>query len=303
MTKSTKPKHTTTKTNLKNLTENSPPKNTKSSEGKSKKSIQENEKLRKTEVTPMKQTKSSNEENQDTPIPTTGANSQPPEKAIYDPKGIVDVVRIWPSIQGEGPFHGLKAVFIRLAGCDLQCPGCDTDYTTGRVRMTPPKIVGQCQAFMRRSLVVITGGEPFRQNIAPLVRMLLNTGYYVQIESNGTMMPPPSDGKTRFPWEKVIVVCSPKTANLHPDFAAVADYFKYILDAEHVAEDGLPSSTLGMNQQPARPPKDYDIPVYVQPMDHPDMDKTVANVSAVVNSCMKFNYRVCLQLHKLLGLD
>lgn len=230
-------------------------------------------------------------------------NQQPPEKGEYLAKGMVDIVHIWPSLQGEGPFHGLKAVFIRLAGCDLQCPGCDTDYTSNRKKMWPPDVVSYVQSYMRRSLVVITGGEPFRQNIAPLVRMLLNSGYYVQIETNGTMMPP-EEKNNRFPWEKVITVCSPKTAKIHDEMPAVIDYYKYVLDADHVAEDGLPSSVLGMNQKPARPPANYDVPVYLQPMDAgADLEKNLKNMDAVTKSVMKFNYRFCFQLHKLLGLE
>jgi 7-carboxy-7-deazaguanine synthase len=234
---------------------------------------------------------------------TLSLNKQPPEKGKYHPRGMVEVIHIWPTIQGEGPYHGLKAVFIRLAGCSLLCPGCDTDYTTDRRLMNPTQIVSYVQSFMRRSLVVITGGEPFRQNIAPLVRLLLNSGYYVQIETNGTMMPE-DDPKNRFPWKSVVTVCSPKTSHIHPDMFSHIDYFKYVLDAEHVAEDGLPSSVLGMNQKPARPPEEYDTPIYLQPMEVPgDEEKNTKNLTAVVQSCMTFNYRVCLQLHKILGLE
>jgi len=230
-------------------------------------------------------------------------NQQPPEKGSYHPRGILDVVKIFPTIQGEGPYHGLKAVFIRLAGCDLQCPGCDTDYTTDRKQMMPNQIVSYAQSYMRKSLVVITGGEPFRQNIGPLVRLLLNTGYHIQIESNGTMMPFKEE-KARFPWESITTVCSPKTAKIDPEFESVIDYYKYVLDAEHVAEDGLPSSVLGMNQKPARPPVGYDLPIYLQPMEVPgDEEKNAKNRDMVLQCCMKFNYRLCLQVHKLLGLE
>src|SRR3954467_9071958 len=40
---------------------------------------------------------------------------------------------IFYTLQGEGPYSGCPAVFMRLAGCNLQCPGCDTDYTSGQI--------------------------------------------------------------------------------------------------------------------------------------------------------------------------
>ena len=51
-------------------------------------------------------------------------NTQEPEKIDRDRH--LDVHSIFHTIQGEGPYCGHPAVFIRLAGCNLQCPGCDT---------------------------------------------------------------------------------------------------------------------------------------------------------------------------------
>ena len=57
----------------------------------------------------------------------------------------LEVVDLWQTIQGEGPFAGMRAIFIRLAGCNLQCPFCDTDYTSKRetleVRMIYQKAI------------------------------------------------------------------------------------------------------------------------------------------------------------------
>lgn len=147
------------------------------------------------------------------------------------------------------------------------------------------------------SLVVLTGGEPFRQNIRPLVGQLLLSGYKVQIETNGTAV---GEG---FPWSKVTIVCSPKTPEINPSLKV--DYFKYVLDAEHVDElDGLPTSVLGMNLKPARPKPElhHGIPVYVQPADEGDEVKNAANVDAAIKSCFTHGYLLCLQIHKYLGL-
>ena len=51
-------------------------------------------------------------------------NTQPTEKRTNSQN--LDITEIFFTIQGEGPFSGHRAVFIRLAGCNLQCPACDT---------------------------------------------------------------------------------------------------------------------------------------------------------------------------------
>ena len=61
-------------------------------------------------------------------------NQQAMEKQDHSPHGSLEVFKIFPTIQGEGPFTGRRSVFVRLAGCNLQCPMCDTDYTSNRVR-------------------------------------------------------------------------------------------------------------------------------------------------------------------------
>ena len=231
-------------------------------------------------------------------------NTQPVEKPHKSKKGEVWIHSIWQTIQGEGPYQGYPAIFIRVAGCNLMCPGCDTDYTSHRTIYNPQQLVTRVQGYKTPGrLVVITGGEPFRQNITPLVRLLLNTRFPVQIETNGTYYPGDD-----WPWTKACIVCSPKTPKIHPKI--IVDCYKYVLDAEHVdPDDGLPSSALGMPGKPARPAinnvrmnSSGHIPVLLQPMDEQNEEKNTANLTAVMQSCMKFNYRIQLQIHKLLGL-
>ena len=184
---------------------------------------------------------------------------------------------------------------------------CDTDYTSARqrftvdelltkVHMTIPVCLLEGIANMRWiRLVVITGGEPFRQNLTPFVRKLLDAGYTVQVETNGTIH------LNTFPYSEVTIVCSPKTPTINA--AIPINAYKYVLDAEHVSpEDGLPTSVLGMAFAPARPFNTDTAPVYLQPMDEKDHVRNMWHQAAVVASCMKFGYRFCLQTQKLLGL-
>ncbi|WP_404603863.1 4Fe-4S cluster-binding domain-containing protein, partial [Raoultella planticola] len=102
-------------------------------------------------------------------------NSQTPEKKDY--QSTLEVHSIFSTIQGEGPFCGRPAVFVRLAGCNLQCPGCDTEYTQNRERLNYGSILQNIEERLmstssNANLIVISGGEPFRQNIAPFCDFL-----------------------------------------------------------------------------------------------------------------------------------
>jgi 7-carboxy-7-deazaguanine synthase len=231
-------------------------------------------------------------------------NEQPAEHLFKPVGGCIEVHSIWPTIQGEGPFAGTPAVFIRLAGCNLQCPFCDTDYTSHREMVTPEKVIElvrtRCKPTKRgrAQLVVITGGEPFRQSIGILCNTLLSEGYHVQIETNGTLNAEEHMSK------RVYVVCSPKAPKVHQWLQPRITALKYVMSADNVSPvDGLPTSVLGLETEVARPWPDFHGQVYLQPEDHYDQVQNKKNMDAVVASCMKYGYRLCLQLHKIIGLD
>lgn len=228
-------------------------------------------------------------------------NQQPAEKRSIGDGETLDVHSVWKTIQGEGPFAGFPAVFVRLAGCNLQCPMCDTDYTSGRTKWDKNELVDHIGDMIgNATLVVITGGEPFRQNITPFVKRLLARAFYVQVETNGTYNPGPYWPQNA----QLRVVCSPKTPSINNDFAFyVATDWKYVLQAGQVDEgDGLPSTALG-GMYPARPPvMTPKSSIFVQPLDEEDPGKNQDNTEATLASCLKFNYRLCLQVHKIVGL-
>lgn len=235
-------------------------------------------------------------------------NTQPIEKLSIRNDGKLDVHSIFHTIQGEGPFSGTPAVFIRLAGCNLDCPQCDTDYTSTRDLLSPQEVAEIVIGFGPTSLVVITGGEPFRQQIGNLVNRLLLLDYFVQIESNGTL--PPSDDVI---WSQDIgrrhgayIVCSPKAGKVNKLLDKEACCFKYVVSADSVNQDGLPNHVLGHGAHPhvARPSwESRNKLIYLQPADVKDEDGNQENLQAAIRSCMKHGFVLQLQTHKLLGME
>lgn len=229
-------------------------------------------------------------------------NIQRPLKQALGP-GILVVNEIFYSIQGEGPYAGRPAVFIRLGGCNLRCEWCDTDYTTGNTTNSLEEVMKAVEAELshltvqNNMLVVITGGEPFRQYISGLCVELVNRGYEVQVETNGTLSNP------FFPWESVTVVVSPKISLLHEDIRMNAKHFKYVISRkDKISEDGFPvTPTQSVNGIPSKRIPD-DATIYLMPLDESDEEANRQNEKTVVDLCRRHEYIVALQLHKILGL-
>lgn len=98
------------------------------------------------------------------------------------------VNEIFYSIQGESSYAGWPCVFIRLTGCNLRCSYCDTTYAYEEGEELPiEKIIEKAAQYQCR-LVEITGGEPLLQEETPaLISRLLERGYTVLLETNGTL--------------------------------------------------------------------------------------------------------------------
>lgn len=206
------------------------------------------------------------------------------------------------SIQGEGPFSGQPAVFIRMAGCNICCPACDTAYTlpTGSKGRSVVAIIRDVKKFSRSGLVVITGGEPLRQPIETLVTKLLQAGYRVQIETNGTLYRdlPHSPGVT--------IVCSPKTSYVHRKLEKRINAYKYVVAAGNTSEDGLPQQVMGYPENGpwvARPPRNFRGPVYIMPLDERNRAANQRNTAHAVSLCLEHGFNLCLQIHKIAGVE
>ena len=212
---------------------------------------------------------------------------RPPEKGDGQ---TLSVVEIFPTLQGEGPFAGHPAVFIRLGGCNLTCDFCDTEFEDFKpMGLTDivADIMGKANGVI--DLVVITGGEPLRQEIAPLCQALLDNGMRVQIETNGTLWRPLPEG--------IHIICSPKMSGgayhpLRPDLLARVDALKFIISADHPEYKDVGA----VGQAGTK------IPVYVQPMDVQDAARNVANQQRALMLAQTHGYRLSLQTHKMLGI-
>jgi 7-carboxy-7-deazaguanine synthase len=98
------------------------------------------------------------------------------------------VNEIFFSIQGESSHAGRPCAFIRLAGCNLRCSYCDTRYAYEEGSWREMNDIEQEIRPFRCTLVEITGGEPLLQAETPeLVRRLLDNGYTVLLETNGSL--------------------------------------------------------------------------------------------------------------------
>lgn len=210
------------------------------------------------------------------------------------------VQEVFYTLQGEGPFSGQPAVFVRLAGCNLNCWFCDTEFESSLWKPTLEELIETIGAEQGKAdLVVITGGEPFRQNIGPLVEALLARGLRVQIETNGTLwIDLPED-------DRLFIVCSPKTERLNKNLRQRISAYKYLIAASVAADGDGPGSVghryVGMNGQNVAEPEP-GVPVYVMPLDEGEAEANQANLKACSELALSSGHFLTVQTHKILGI-
>jgi len=100
------------------------------------------------------------------------------------------VHEIFYSLQGETTTSGFTSVFIRLAGCNLNCIWCDTPQAkAGGTDMTIDEIMAKVESLEPFNHITLTGGEPLIQEEAmELLDRLTDNGYEVQVETNGSVI-------------------------------------------------------------------------------------------------------------------
>jgi len=134
------------------------------------------------------------------------------------------------SWQGEGVYAGRAAFFIRLFGCPVKCPWCDSagtwhpNYVPKHInRMTPRELADEVEA-SKAPIVIVTGGEPTIHDLRPLLKELKRIpNLRVHLETMGGF---PIQGV--FDW----ITLSPKWARLPlPENVRRADEFKIIVES------------------------------------------------------------------------
>ena len=204
------------------------------------------------------------------------------------------VKELFNSIQGEGPLAGMPVLFVRFAGCNLSCEWCDTDHE-------PPLLaerIGPLELYQlirdtigtdKRNTIVLTGGEPLIQpshELLALIRILVECGFSVQIETNGSVRLSGLDLLAVYP--EVMIVCSPKGPKLTGQMIENCIHWKFVLaEGEFPGEDVL-DQIKGT--------------IWIQPKDERDAEKNRNNTDWCQALVMEKGYRLSLQIHKILGM-
>lgn len=200
------------------------------------------------------------------------------------------IQKIFLTIQGEGPLSGTPAIFIRLGGCNLACSFCDTEFESFE-ELGLDIIIERVRGLSYKipvNLVVITGGEPFRQTIGPLCEKLLEIGFKIQIECNGTLY-------NKIPKE-VEIVCSPKVTNnnyhkIRQEIESHLIAYKFLVSNNYDGYGDIPNWNFN------------GIKVYIQPIDENDKNKNSENTKLALDIAIKKGYIFSLQIHKAIGID
>lgn len=210
-------------------------------------------------------------------------------KKTHVPAKTVRISEIFHSLQGEGPWQGLSASFIRLAGCTPPlCPWCDTPHALeGGEDMTIQTILREL-AGAPSSRVVITGGEPFLQwesGLSDLHDALADGGREIQYETSGKVGIPAVD--------RALVVCSPKHVEgawrFHPSGMERIHFFKFL------AGGGGWFEVIDAFIEKYGIEKDR---VYIMPLGA-TREEQIRGMEAVFSYCARRGYRMSARLHVL----
>lgn len=219
--------------------------------------------------------------------------------------GALQVHEVFYTLQGEGPFVGHPAVFVRLTGCNLACWFCDTVWDDdadayNTVETLVEKVGVELSANPRCRLVVITGGEPMRQDFIPFVLKLWATFGYdikVQVETAGSLW---LHSIPKHPLGELYFVVSPKTRGLNPKMAERADFFKYVIKDGDL---GLPLwSTQRKGDEAGAFVPPAGKPVYLSPCDEGSPEKNRKNIAAVRELALRYGWIGGIQLHKVFDI-
>lgn len=190
------------------------------------------------------------------------------------------VNEIFYSLQGEGFHTGTASVFIRLSGCNLRCPFCDTNHTQG-TEMTEDQISARAAQFPARH-VVITGGEPSLFLTTTLVELLHQHGKFVAVETNGTHpLPSNVDWITLSPKDAFMAHAAPIITRCN-EIKVVFDGNSPLPDYSNIAADHH----------------------FLQPCDTNDPERNNTIVQKAISYILSHpQWRLSLQTHKIINIQ
>lgn len=190
------------------------------------------------------------------------------------------------TVQGEGYWTGTLVDFIRLAGCPVRCPWCDTGYANGGKGLpSVPQSIAQLLAQLQSPRVVITGGEPFiHRDLPELVEALLQADKQVSIETSGAC------------WQDVSslawITLSPKE-HVSPKYPVQERFWTRANEIKLVVSTGEEVEFYHKYLQ-------NNVPVFLQP-EWNSKDSAIPIILELLNQ--NPNYRLSLQTHKFIGVQ
>lgn len=192
------------------------------------------------------------------------------------------VTEVFYSLQGEGARAGEPSIFVRLAGCNLTCSFCDTEFESGK-EMTDLELaaaIAKADPEQKCPWIVWTGGEPMMQLTAEAVQFFANRGYKQAIETNGSRSIP-----FMLDW----VAVSPKVAEhvVAMNFPNGVNELRYV---RHTGQPGAPEPFVKADRY------------FLSPQFHGNqIDK--ANLAHCMALCLANpRWSLSIQLHKLIGI-
>lgn len=195
------------------------------------------------------------------------------------PQPLWKISEVFYSIQGEGKHTGMPAVFVRLAGCSMNCPFCDTKYAfqTGE-EWDEARLLCEVKKYPCKT-VIVTGGEPTEQDAPALFNALKKAGYIIHLETNGSIDTDVS---------LVDFVCVSPKKDVSPEMLKKADVIKIVVGQDTDLAD-LQKYYAYENDKTQ---------IYLQPE---------SNKQENINLCVKLlkehpSARLSLQMHKMANI-
>jgi len=202
--------------------------------------------------------------------------------------GLLRVVEHFHSIQGEGVHMGLSAVFLRLAGCSVGCPWCDTkeSWPAHGHPLVPVERLVDTVRQARPALVVITGGEPLQQDLTSLCQALAPLAIPRHLETSGVA---PLSGA--FEW----ITLSPKRHHPpQPALLARCHELKVVIHEPADLDFAMAMATTCQNMCAASPGPQLCV--------QPGAGSTTGTHLAIRHVKQYPQWRLSLQTHKWLGV-